>query len=114
MIGYYNGSDCSYLEDDNSPNKETKIHSSLLDLEKLLKAGTINFNTKIELRPNQITIEVNNVKRWGFVKSLIIQIVKTSDIQDVQILESSHSIDIIPTSISKSSISQYPHPLIRN
>ncbi len=54
-----------------------------------------------ELRPNQLSIKFEEKKDWDKAKSLIRQIINSSGIKDIQILESSHSIDVIPASVSK-------------
>lgn len=107
IIGYYNGSDCGILKDNTLPNKRKKAFPSLKKLEVVLKKVTQNYGTVIELRPNQITIEVNNITRWDFIRNLIIQTIKTENINDIQILESSHSMDIIPISVSKMNVISY-------
>lgn len=114
VIGYYNGSDCGTIDDNNLPNKNKPFHPNLKKLESSLRIATINYGVEIELRPSQITIEINNVKRWEFVRKIIIQVIKTNDVDDVQILESSHSMDIIPISISKSSVVSYGKNLLKN
>jgi hypothetical protein len=48
-----------------------------------------------ELKPNQLTIEIKNKKGWQKVRSIIIDLVLSKSYQSIQILESSHSIDII-------------------
>lgn len=113
IIGYYNGSDCGTLDNNNLPNKETPVNKSLEILVKKLKKTTYHYNTNIELRPNQITIKVDNIDRWRFIRNLIVQTIKTSQINDIQILESSHSMDIIPLSISKLNVVDYAREVLK-
>ncbi|NAS30391.1 HAD hydrolase family protein [Flavobacteriaceae bacterium R38] len=114
IIGYYNGSDCGTLEDNELPNKNRAVSPSLEKLESELKRVTQVYGSKIELRPNQITIEVSHIKRWYFIRNLIIQTIKTNySIDDIQILESSHSMDIIPLSVSKMNIISYAKNILK-
>lgn len=104
ILGYYNGADCGLLGDNSLPIKNIEINSSLKCVnEKLKEIGEL-YNLEIEVRPKQITIQINNKNRWSFIRNLIIQILKTNSISNIQILESSHSMDIIPDSISKLNI----------
>lgn len=101
ILGYYNGADCGLLNDDSLPIKTTEIDNDLKKVSKSLKGIDKFYNLKIEARPKQVTIKINDKKRWSFIRELIIQEVKTNGIENIQILESSHSMDIIPNTISK-------------
>ena len=101
LIAYYNGSDCGFLNDNGLPNKELPLHPSLASIEKQLLKEISNYDINLEVRPSQLTVEVNDINRWAFIRKLILQIIGNSGIHDIQILESSHSLDIIPNSVSK-------------
>lgn len=101
LIGYYNGSDYGSLTNDRLPDKEQDIHPNLKAIIPLLLDITKLYGIKITERPKQITIEIEDNNRWSFIRNLLIQTIKTSDVSKIQILESSHSMDIIPDSISK-------------
>ena len=53
------------------------------------------FDFKPVLRPYQLTIEVQDSTNWHRIKPFVIQMTKVISNNDVEILESSHSIDII-------------------
>jgi hydroxymethylpyrimidine pyrophosphatase-like HAD family hydrolase len=93
IIGYYNGADCGLLSNNSLPKKDTEINSVLIKANEKLKDVSELYNLNIEVRPKQITIQIKDKSRWEYVRNLIIQI-----------LESSHSMDIIPDSISKLNI----------
>lgn len=101
LIGYYNGSDFGILSNDALPVKDKEMDSSIRPIIPLLSDIEALYGIKIVKRPNQLTIEIKDNKRWRFIRNLVIQTIKTSGLTDIQILESSHSMDIIPNSISK-------------
>ncbi len=104
IIGYYNGADCGLLSNNALPIKNIEINSDLIKANEKLKSISKLYNLNVEVRPKQITIQIDDKSRWEYVRNLIIQILKTNDINSIQILESSHSMDIIPDSISKLNI----------
>lgn len=95
-IGYYNGSDISFLENNDRPDLSSNLSKSLLIINQSLKEiyGD-DENVIIELRPSQITIKVKNISDWSSVRKLVLQVVHLSNLTDLDVLESSHSIDII-------------------
>ena len=107
LVGYYNGSEFGSLSNDSLPDKEKELDSSLQPIIPLLSNIETLYDIEITKRPCQLTIEIEDNKRWGFIRNLVIQTIKTSGMNTIQILESSHSMDIIPNSISK--IDMVPH-----
>ena len=55
---------------------------------------------KPEIRPNQLTIEVTDRINWNKVRPAIIQTIIDLNLPNIQILESSHSMDIVDQSVS--------------
>lgn len=108
LIGYYNGSDCGLLSDNSLPDKEIPTHSNLVTVVTLLEEVHALHGVDITERPNQITIEIKtDNSRWSLIRNLVIQTLKTNGVKGFQILESSHSMDIIPDSVSKLDILPY-------
>lgn len=103
LIGYYNGSDIGYLNDDSIPNTNTAIHPVLKRLDLLIE-DKLYHDVERSLRPNQLTIEFGKSNSTFEMKESIMHTVKTSECNDVQILQSSHSIDIVPEKYSKTDI----------
>jgi hydroxymethylpyrimidine pyrophosphatase-like HAD family hydrolase len=96
IIGYYNGADIGTLNDDNCPDTKVKPNKRLSNIEtdiKNLKLPYSNFEMK--LRPHQLTIETSNASNWIIIKRLVQNIVMASSDGELQILESSHSIDVV-------------------
>jgi hydroxymethylpyrimidine pyrophosphatase-like HAD family hydrolase len=93
-IGYYNGSDISSIDDNNSPNKNIPGDKTIIEVEKHLKIQQFPFKFKYDRRPYQLTIEMGNKSEWERAKSIIVHFIMKLGLDDIQILESSHSIDI--------------------
>lgn len=102
LIGYYNGSDIASLENIHHPDKTSPLDVSL----QLIKNSIESYRqfhciAKYECRSKQITIEPLNAALWKKTKSILLDIVIKTNIQGIQVLESSHSIDVIAPNVSK-------------
>lgn len=107
LIGYYNGAQIGTLDDNNLPIIENDI-DLFADIEKILKSeNLINNHCDITLRKGQLTIMVKNKKKSEIVKNTMKDILKKLYPFEIQILESSHSIDIISVETSKNLIVDY-------
>lgn len=96
IIGYYNGSDISELDDNNHPNKNLPLDYSLELVLNMLK-GIKNeyFDFLIEERPFQLTLTPENTKHWSNIKQHVQNAVMKLPEGKCQYLQSTHSIDII-------------------
>lgn len=96
IIGYYNGSDISSLDDNSHPDKSRLSEKSLTKFKKILddKITPSDF-FKVELRPYQLTISVNEKEKWNKARLVIQSIVAQYADDNIKFVESSHSIDII-------------------
>jgi HAD superfamily hydrolase (TIGR01484 family) len=108
LIGYYNGSQLGYLDDQKIPNSKENIPDNLIELNELINSLPIKeiFPFETELRPYQIQIVNKGEKRnWEIIKRIILHNVYNRYSKDFTILQSSHSIDIIPSSgVSKNRV----------
>ncbi|QDK82647.1 hypothetical protein EXU85_30175 [Spirosoma sp. KCTC 42546] len=94
IIGYYNGSELGLLGDNNTPNVQLEINEDLQKVfDRLEIIEIISKNTKMTLRPYQLTIELNDTKDTVYVKNFIQNFVLPYD--NLLFLISSHSIDIV-------------------
>jgi len=95
IIGYYNCADIGFLGDETKPDKARSVTKPLQKLFPIL--NSYDFPTKIlpELKPNQITIEIKKKNEWTKVRPILIDLIMSQNVNGIQILESSHSMDII-------------------
>lgn len=95
IMGYYNGADIGTLEDNTLPNTKVKPDDTLNKVNQLLSACEFPSKIKIELRPKQLTIQIDDKFEWKKIRGLILQLIMKSELSGFQVLESSHSMDII-------------------
>lgn len=96
VVGYYNGSDIGYLNDNNLPNTKLKTNEKLIEIEKKIKALDLPYkNVELKLRPNQFTIETTDLSNWITTKRIIQNMVMSHSDSELQLLESTHSIDVV-------------------
>lgn len=107
FISYYNGFETGTLGQNELPNLERDTEESILKSYEILKSKLKNYSVSIDSRPGQITIEINNKNNAVKLKSYIRGTILKHAYLNVQILESDHSIDIIPKNVSKLSIVNY-------
>lgn len=97
FIGYYNGAEVSSLSDDSAPDTSICCDSSL----KFIEASIHNeyFLNKdlfdIDLRPYQLTLKAKSKAALEIIKSICAQIILINKLQNVIIIESSHSLDVV-------------------
>jgi hydroxymethylpyrimidine pyrophosphatase-like HAD family hydrolase len=110
IIGYYNGSDIGRLAEDDIPNKETGFDKGLKNLYELLTSYDFRQKLNIELRPKQLSIQIDDINEWKRTRDLVLQVIMKSNSSEFHVLESSHSMDIIKRpEVSKLNI--FPHCL---
>jgi HAD superfamily hydrolase (TIGR01484 family) len=102
-IGYYNGADCASLTDQNSPDVMRSIDEHLRDVAELASVHPRwSEITSITVRPSQITFEPINgasiEELWQVISS------EVEKFHDVDIVRSTHSIDILAPGVSKVSV----------
>lgn len=109
VIAYYNGGCISTLDDDNAPNKkEAQVPKEFEIIDRLLKQLDLPESIKIDgfedKNPYQLTILLSRDQEKPYIEQ-----VKDlcAGINNIKVLASSHSIDIIPQSSSKNNIFSY-------
>jgi D-arabinose 5-phosphate isomerase GutQ len=114
VVGYYNCADIGTLKNDHLPNKKGVNNELLQDIFQLIKSYPFPASVCPELKPNQVTVEIKDKKGWVKVRSIIIDLVLSKNYLGIQILESSHSIDIIDqASTCKTNILAYCNKLAK-
>ncbi|WP_419802143.1 hypothetical protein [Mucilaginibacter sp.] len=95
IIGYYNCADIGFLSDVTKPDKEIEVSKPLQELFATINAYDFPVEISPELKPNQITVEIKKENEWKKVRTMIIDLILSQNLSGIQILESSHSMDII-------------------
>lgn len=96
LIGYYNGSDIAPLTDESHPIKTGLMYPSL----KILMDRIIKIGVYVEANPNQLTFGSSTTHEWGKLREILLNEMMLLDLNDITMVESSHSIDIIPRRIA--------------
>ena len=103
-IGYYNGCEVAQLADDAFPKVDIALNSSVAKLDKRLRADVLIAEfAEITTRPFQITLEskiptVSSKELWRYASRII------QEADDMRVLFSMHSVDIVPNTVSKLSV----------
>lgn len=99
VMGYYNGSQISLLSEINIPRKTGGINTELTEAAKFL-SKVIGQDLSEYLRPNQITLRMDQVENWSLNRQILREEIELR-FPALRVLESSHSIDIIPYEVTK-------------
>lgn len=99
LIGYYNGSDIALLSEDDYPIKDRDFDPAIESIGNILKNNWISKLCKLEPRPNQIS--VSEIKRPFTMRTVREMLIPFIDNKEVQVLESTHSLDILAPDVSK-------------
>lgn len=112
IIGYYNGSQIGTLSNNQLPitDSDDALFQDILDTLKNFQLAS-NFSD-FELRQGQLTLQIKDKVNSEIIKSSIIDLLKNKYPFKIQILESSHSIDIISVTTSKSDIIDYCRDMV--
>lgn len=96
VVGYYNGSDIGILTANKRPNKSLPMHPALkIIAEHLSKIGIM-----ADLSPNQLTFKSGTTLEWDRVRDILLNEIMLLDKDNITIVESSHSLDIIPRKLA--------------
>ncbi len=96
IVGYYNGSDIAPLINSKHPIKMGAMHPSL----KIVKDHLTKFGIEASESPNQLTFGSKTTQEWSGLKEVLLNEMMLLDLSDITMVESSHSIDIIPRRIA--------------
>lgn len=98
FVGYYNGGDLGFLNDDSVPDATSPTDPRLMTfLRAIQKQDALFGDCQIDARPQQISIRSPGIS----VMDLISRIGMDQTDGKVRIVESGHSIDIIPAGVTK-------------
>jgi len=101
-IGYYNGSDIGSLGSEDHPDGAPQVCGALRPIADALTADP-RFVTYAECTPRfaQLTIEPRSLAPTGIVADIVERVVRRAAADGVQIVHSSHSIDVLAPGVSK-------------
>jgi haloacid dehalogenase-like hydrolase len=98
IVGYYNCGETGRLYEDHLPDKNKPGNLTLEKIAKKIKSYEFPIAVNPKLKPNQLVIAIDKKSNWDKVRLSIIQLVINMNIPGIQILESSHSMDIVDLS----------------
>ena len=102
LVGYYNGSEVAPLDDESVPDGTEKVCATLEPLAAALRRQPeISACTRQEDRPFQITLEIIRFMPLNRLRNLVHQVLLTTDVRNVAVTCSSHSVDIVAPRGSK-------------
>ena len=105
IIGYHNAGEIGWLDDDTVPPDAPSLHQSLSSINAALtKSGFVSQNSRREAKGRQITLEANSPliiqDLWEYVSDMVPRHAATG----VQLVQSTHSIDVLAPGVSKRSL----------
>ena len=102
FVGYYNCADIATLDTDTIPNVDTATDPALAGFANYLVENSIIPKSMMEKRPNQISLLEGDLTAIDLIRE--INTIHPQALDSVKIVESGHSIDILPTWVSKTAI----------
>ena len=102
LVGYYNGAEVAFLDDDSAPDGSANVCTALQSLcEALRRHPELSESVRQEDRPFQITLEATRVMPEGRLWHLVHHVILLAGADDVGVTRSSHSVDIVAAGVSK-------------
>lgn len=108
IVGYYNGADIAFLDDDAHPDGEPESGEDLIQIARALRShpelGEIAIQ---EDRRRQITLKPRQAIPENRLWDISNEVIQLHGLSDIHIVRSSHSIDILAPGVTKRSVIQY-------
>lgn len=106
LIGYYNGSDTGLLNDDSHPDSSDCSCDELLPILEVIKSDASllrlsKFIAEYTCRRNQISVQMKEFGPIDLVRNAVQQAVRRVSICGVEVVYSTHSVDVIAPNVSK-------------
>ncbi len=102
LIGYYNGSEIASLDNTSVPSGSPSVCSELSDAaEAIRQEVSIMRHAEVAFRHRQITVQPKAQWRLIHAWELLHEVLLKRRVGGVQILRSSHSIDVLPSGVTK-------------
>jgi hydroxymethylpyrimidine pyrophosphatase-like HAD family hydrolase len=110
VVGYYNGSDIAPLTDSTKPDKSQPMHPSLA----IIQDHLAKIDIIADPSPNQLTFKADTSLEWTRTRDILINEIMLLDKDNITIVESSHSLDVIPKKLaSKNHVLEHCRKLCR-
>lgn len=108
IVGYYNGADIAFLDDDAHPDGEPESGEDLIQIARALRSHTELGEIAIqEDRRWQITLKPRQAIPENRLWDISNEVIQLHGLSDIHIVRSSHSIDILAPGVTKRSVIQY-------
>jgi hypothetical protein len=105
LVGYYNGADIALLSDDARPHREPATCHQLENMcDCLLRYAPSVLTDQLVCRPKQVSLTVPNERARGLLQTAICHAIDASHAHGVQVMESSHSLDVLAPGVSKAAV----------
>ena len=105
VIGYHNAGEIGFLNDEAVPPDQPALHESLVSIDAVLReSGFVSRYTRLESKGRQITLETSSVFVAQELLDRVSDIVRRCGEPGVQIVQSTHSIDVLAPGVSKRSL----------
>ena len=102
-VGYYNCSEVATLDVDGAPDVDSPTAPELTCLaEYLERCNIMTAGDDLDVRPNQISLSVDGLGALDLIRRL--QTCNPQALNKVKIVESGHSVDILPAGVTKTAI----------
>jgi fructoselysine-6-P-deglycase FrlB-like protein len=102
LIGYYNGAEIGFLGDDKSPAISQVVEDSLAPVARSLRENiTIQNLCECTYRSKQITLVPKRPASRRIIWHTALELTRSLDWQGINVLQSSHSIDITAPGVTK-------------
>ena len=105
IIGYHNGAEISVLSDSSCPSDDRPFASELVAIAEALRASElIRKEATIEAKGQQIAIELLPTGDAKLLFAEVTRLLQREYNQNLSVVTSTHSIDILPQSVSKTKV----------
>lgn len=105
VIGYHNAGEIGFLDDDAIPPDQPVLHKKLVSIDAILRSSDfVSRNTHLESKGGQITLESSSALVMHELLHQVSNIVRRIAEPGVQIVQSTHSIDVLAPGVSKRSL----------
>lgn len=102
LVGYYNGSDIGQLDDDSHPNLGLAMDQTIEKLIPQLQQNSyLNQIASYDIRPMQITFSPKGTISLNRLSVFLRSIIDSVAFPEIQVLESSHTIDLVAPRVTK-------------